>query len=92
MTVDGYVSEPLIYQGGINVEIFVAWLAEDVLPQLLEGSILVIDNASIHRLAEVYAVVAEVGFELEFLPPYLPDYNPIELSFAILKAWIKRHI
>lgn len=92
MTVDGYVGEPLIYQGGINAEIFVAWLAEDILPQLSEGSILVMDNASIHRSAEVYAVVAEAGFELEFLPPYSPDYNPIELSFGILKAWIKRHI
>lgn len=92
MTVDGYLGNPLIYQGGINAEIFCAWLAEDVLPQLLEGSILIMDNASIHRAAEVYELVASHGCELEFLPPYSPDLNPIELSFAILKAWIKRYI
>ncbi|KAI5235058.1 hypothetical protein E4T43_09511 [Aureobasidium subglaciale] len=53
MTVDGYIGDPLIYQGGINAEIFCAWLQEDVLPQLSEGSILVMDNASIHRSHEL---------------------------------------
>lgn len=91
MTVHGYLPGTLIYQGGINSELFHAWLAESVLPQLEIGSIIVLDNASIHRSHEVRELVEAAGCRLEFLPPYSPDFNPIEQSFATLKAWIRKN-
>ena len=57
----------------------------------LPNSVLIMDNASIHKSAEVRALCDEFGVHLEFLPPYSPDYNPIEESFAELKAWMKKN-
>ena len=52
---------------------------------------LVMDNASIHKSQYVKDLCREAGVELEFLPPYSPDFNPIEATFGNLKAWIKRN-
>lgn len=48
------------------------------------------DNAPIHRSEELKEMCDDYGVRLEFLPPYSPDYNPIEESFAELKKWMKR--
>ena len=52
---------------------------------------IVLDNASIHRNSELQAMCQEEGVELVYLPPYSPDFNPIESSFSVLKAWIRRN-
>ena len=49
------------------------------------------DNASIHRNEAIELAIQQAGCSLEMLPPYSPDYNPIEQSFNVLKLWIKRH-
>lgn len=49
------------------------------------------DNAPIHHSAELLAMCEEAGVELVYLPPYSPDYNPIEESFAELKAWFRKN-
>jgi transposase len=49
------------------------------------------DSASIHRSPRVQQLCAEAGVKLLYLPPYSPDFNPIEEFFAELKAFIKRH-
>ena len=54
-------------------------------------SILILDNASIYKLARLRDLYKEHGVLLIFLPPYLLDYNPIEATFKDLKAWIKRN-
>ena len=53
--------------------------------------VIVMDNVSIHIGREIREVIEAEGHILRFLPPYSPDYNPIELTFAVIKAWIKRH-
>lgn len=53
--------------------------------------VLVIDNASSHRNEELVNMCYEVDVLLAYLPPYSPDFNPIETSFSVLKQWIKRH-
>ena len=50
------------------------------------------DNAKIHHHPKLLEICREAGVRVEYLPPYSPDFNPIETSFAILKAWIKRNI
>jgi hypothetical protein len=55
----------------------------------LPNSVLVIDNASIHKVAGIQEMVEESGVRLLYLPPYSPDFNPIELAFSTIKAWLR---
>ena len=91
LSIDGYLPGTLIYQGSITAEIFLHWLEYDILPQLEPGTVLVMDNASIHRTEGTRELVRRFDCYLAYLPPYSPDLNPIELSFSVLKAWIRRH-
>jgi transposase len=94
LSVNGYLSY-LIYQGSITAEIFELFLEQQVLPHCTPypgpRSILILDNASIHKSARLRDLCEEHGVLLVFLPPYSPDYNPIEATFKDLKAWIKRN-
>jgi hypothetical protein len=92
MTVDGYLQDPLIVQGAVTMHLFENWIENKVLPQLTPGMIIVMDNASIHRSDLVRQLCLGQGIQLEFLPPYSPDLNPIEESFNVLKAWVRRSI
>ena len=91
MTVDGYLAFTM-YQGAITSDILEDFLEHSVLPYCTPGySVLVMDNASIHRSPRVAQLCHEFAVGLEYLPPYSPDYNPIERSFKELKSWIKRN-
>lgn len=93
-TSSGYITHE-IYQGSYNTERFNQFIAERVLPLCnpfpAPHSVIVLDNASIHRSPELRAMCEVKGVRLEFLPPYSPDYNPIEESFAELKAWMRKY-
>ena len=54
----------------------------------LPNSVLVVDNASIHKVAGIREMVKEHGARLLYLPAYSPDFNPIELAFSTIKAWL----
>lgn len=56
-----------------------------------KNSVLVLDNARIHHNSEWIDLVEGLGGRVEFLPPYSPDFNPIELAFRQIKGWLKRH-
>jgi transposase len=92
LTIEGYLPGALIYQGSVNQAMFNWFVKHRVLPLLKEGSVLVLDNASIHRDLSLVEMVHAAGFELIYLPPYSPDLNPIEQTFNVLKAWIRRNI
>jgi transposase len=92
ITIDGYLRDPLIVQGGITMLLFEEWFESKLLPQLVPGMIVVMDNASCHRSEFIRQLCLDQGIQLEFLPPYSPDLNPIEESFNVLKAWVRRHI
>ena len=55
----------------------------------LPNSVLVVDNASIHKVAGIREMVEERGARLLYLPAYSPDFNPIELAFSTIKAWLR---
>jgi transposase len=92
ITIDGYLQDPLIIQGSVTQQLFEDWMRDKVLPQLRPGQIVVMDNATIHHSPEISRMLYKAGIELEYLPPYSPDLNPIEQSFNTLKLWVKRHI
>jgi transposase len=74
----------------------VDWLRSHLLPTLRatyghRPIVVVLDNVSIHTNHEVVRVIKAEGHIVRFLPPYSPDFNPIELTFRVLKAWIQRN-
>jgi transposase len=56
---------------------------------LRPGDVVVPDNPAVHKQPEVRAAIEQVGAHIRFLPPYPPDFNPIELAFAKLKAFLR---
>jgi transposase len=85
----------MIYQGAITADLFVEFLRERVLPYCTAypgvRSVIIMDNASIHKDRRIQEACDEVGVLLKFLPPYSPDFNPIEATFKDLKAWVKKN-
>jgi transposase len=75
--------------GAVNREVFEAFVAQVLVPQLSPGDVVVMDNLSSHKGAAVRGLVEARGATLLFLPPYSPDLNPIELAFAKLKQLMR---
>lgn len=74
----------------MNSMIFRLYVEQCLLPELNEGDIVILDNLSSHKAANVRALIEAKGAELRFLPPYSPDLNPIEQAIAKLKAHLRR--
>ncbi len=68
---------------------FLAYVEQVLAPTLEPGDVVVLDNLAPHKQPEVRAAVEARGARLQFLPPYSPDFNPIELAFAKLKAFLR---
>jgi len=68
---------------------FEAFLQDGLLPVLEIGSVLVLDNASIHRGGAIRELVEAAGCSLLYLPPYSPDLNPIELAWSFIKGRVR---
>jgi len=93
MGINGYIDYEII-QGGFNADkfnFFVRLLLRKMNPFPGPRSVLVLDNVGTHLSEDLAAMCEEAGVHLEYLPPYLPDYNPIEESFSALKAWMRRN-
>jgi len=80
----------LIVAGGVDRVTFTSYLEQVLVPTLHPGQIVLVDNLSAHTSARAQAIVAACGCRLVYLPPYSPDYSPIELAFAQIKADLRR--
>ncbi len=69
---------------------FVDWVRNKLCPRLRPGDVVVLDNLRAHHAVEVRQLVRAVGARLKFLPPYSPDFNPIESCWALLKKELRR--
>ena len=81
---------PLVLNGPINGEAFGAWVQQFLAPELRTGDIVVMDNLSSHKVAGVREAIEGAGATLRYLPPYSPDYNPIEKVFSKLKTLLRK--
>jgi len=81
---------PLVVDGAIDGESFVAYVEQVLVPTLRPGDLVVLDNLSCHRRAGVREAIEAAGCSLLYLPPYSPDFNPIEPAFAKLKALLRK--
>ena len=80
-----------VFQGGCKSGDFNDWLAEELCPRLTSNHVLILDNASLHKTPRTRELIESSGASLMFLPPYSPDYNPIEHDFANIKRHREYH-
>jgi transposase len=69
---------------------FLTWVRRRLAPKLRKGDIVILDNAQAHKNSRIAAVIRARGARIEFLPPYSPDFNPIERCWALAKKHIRR--
>jgi transposase len=75
-----------LFSFNINSDVFSAWMTQDLLPKLPVGTVIVMDNAAFHKRADILENIRRAACVAEFLPPYSPDVNPIEHTWAQLKS------
>ena len=75
---------------GTSADVFIAFVEQQLAPNLKPGDIVVMDNLSAHKTSLVVAAIRAVGADVLFLPPYSPEYNPIERAWAKLKDFVRR--
>jgi transposase len=78
-----------VFDGPMDAVTFLAYVEQVLVPTLRPGDVVVLDNLAAHKQPEVRAAIEQVGARLRFLPPYSPDFNPIEQAFAKLKAFLR---
>jgi transposase len=81
---------PMVLDGPINGEVFQAYVEQVLVPELRPGDVVVMDNLGSHKGASVRHAIEARGASLLYLPPYSPDFNPIEQAFAKLKAMLRK--
>jgi transposase len=78
-----------VFDGPIDSDTFCAYVEQILVPTLRPGDVVVLDNLAVHKQPEVRLAIEQAGARLRFLPPYSPDFNPIEMAFAKLKAFLR---
>ena len=84
------IDAPLVLDGPVNGESFLAWVEQMLVPTLARGDIVIMDNLGSHKGLAVRRAIRAAGAHLLFLPPYSPDLNPIEQVFAKLKTLLRK--
>jgi transposase len=80
---------PAVFDGPIDSPSFLAYVEQVLVPTLRPGDVVVLDNLAVHKQPAVRTAIEQAGASLRFLPPYSPDFNPIELAFSKLKAFLR---
>lgn len=78
------------YSGGTTGDIFVDYLENHLIPTLEKGDIVIMDNMRSHHVKKVAEVLEKAGIELLYLPPYSPDFNPIEKMWSKIKSVLRK--
>lgn len=84
------MTAPMILDGPMHGAAFLAYVEQLLVPTLKPGDIVIMDNLPAHKPVAVRHAIEKAGAELRFLPPYSPDFNPIEMAFSKLKAFLKK--
>ena len=84
------LTAPMVLDGPMNGAAFRAYVEQILVPTLQPGDVVIMDNLPAHRVSGVREAIQAAGATRLFLPPYSPEFNPIEQAFAKLKAWLRR--
>jgi len=85
------LTAPFVIDKPMNGAIFIEYVRQCLAPTLSKGDIVIMDNLPAHKPEGVRESIEQAGAELRYLPPYSPDLNPIENSFAPFKAYLRKH-
>ena len=84
------MTAPVVFDRPINRLSIEAYVEQALVPTLRPGDVVVMDNLSSHKGPKVRSLIEKAGAKLLFLPPYSPDFNPIEMAFSKLKALLRK--
>jgi transposase len=84
------LTAPMVLDGPMTGEAFLAYVVQNLAPTLTALNTVVMDNLRVHHVAGVREAIEAMGARLLYLPPYSPDFNPIENAFAKLKAILRK--
>jgi transposase len=85
---DGPIA-PLLVDGAVDGSMFTAWLEQFLVRELRPGDVVVMDNLNTHRVAGVSKILERAGHPFYYLPPYSPDFNPIENMWSKVKSILR---
>ncbi len=80
---------PWLFAGPMNGELFLAWVKRGLVPGLQRDDVVILDHLATHKAADVREASETAGVRLEYLPPYSPDFNPIEKLWSKTKQGLK---
>lgn len=84
------LTAPMLLDGPMHGPAFRAYVEQVLVPELKPGDVVVMDNLPAHKVAGVRDAIEGAGAQLLYLPPYSPDFNPIEMAFSKLKALLRK--
>ena len=84
------LTAPMVTDGPMDGEMFLAYVRNFLCPTLQSGDVVILDNLSSHKVAGIRTAIENTGASLIYLPPYSPDFNPIEKFFSKLKALLRK--
>nr|MBA3574702.1 transposase [Pseudonocardiales bacterium] len=79
----------LAVEGATDAEVFRVYVQQVLVPELRTGDVVVMDNLQPHKASGVREALEEAGATLLYLPPYSPDFNPIENMWSKVKQWLR---
>jgi transposase len=83
------IAAPMVLDGPMNGDTFLAYVEQALVPELRPRDIVIMDNLPAHKVHGVRQAIEAAGASLRYLPLYSPDFNPIEMAFAKLKALLR---
>ena len=83
---------PWLFEGAMDGEMFLAWVVQGLVPTLQKGDVVILDNLATHKVQGVCDAIEAVGARILYLPPYSPDYNPIENMWSKIKQILRSQI
>ena len=89
LTLDGVVA-PMTLDGAMTGAAFLAYVEQVLAQTLMPGDIVILDNLPAHKPSAIREAIEDTGACVLFLPPYSPDFNPIEMAFSKIKALLKK--
>jgi transposase len=85
----GGACAPWLFDGAMDGELFLAWVRQGLVPVLQTGDLVIMDNLATHKVAGVREAIEAAGARLLYLPPYSPDFNPIENLWSKIKQVLR---
>jgi len=80
---------PWLFEGAMDGEMFLAWVVQGLVPTLQKGDLVIMDNLATHKVQGIAEAIEQAGARLRYLPPYSPDFNPIENMWSKIKQALR---